>query len=82
MVTAFVTTKWPILVDSGFWTMAHEYRTDFAMTLLLIYLLIYGSGSLSIDSKINKSLKPDLRKLMTTFHLAPLNILKTTGGSF
>lgn len=30
------------------------------MTMLLIYLLIYGSGSLSIDSKINKSLKPEL----------------------
>ena len=57
MITAFVTTKWPILVDKGFWTMAHEYRTDFAMTMLLIYLLIYGSGSWSIDSKINKSLK-------------------------
>jgi putative oxidoreductase len=60
MVTAFITTKWPILTDKGFWAMAHEYRTDFAMTMLLIYLLIYGSGSLSIDSKINKSLKPEL----------------------
>jgi len=60
MVTAFVTTKWPIMVDKGFWAMAHEYRTDFAMTMLLIYLLNYGSGSLSIDSKINKSLKPEL----------------------
>jgi putative oxidoreductase len=53
MITAFITTKWPILVSKGFWTMAHEYRTDFAMTALLIYLLINGSGSLSIDSKIN-----------------------------
>lgn len=32
--------------------MAHEYRTDFAMTLLLIYLLVYGAGRCSIDSKI------------------------------
>jgi putative oxidoreductase len=54
MITAFITTKWPILVSKGFWTMAHEYRTDFAMTVLLIFLLINGSGSLSIDSKINK----------------------------
>jgi uncharacterized membrane protein YphA (DoxX/SURF4 family) len=60
MITAFVTTKWPILADKGFWALAHEYRTDFAMTMLLIYLLIYGSGSLSIDSKINKSLKLEL----------------------
>ncbi len=52
MITAFITTKWPILMNKGFWPWAHEYRTDFAMTLLLIYLLIYGSGSWSIDSKI------------------------------
>lgn len=57
MITAFVTTKWPILLDKGFWTMAHEYRTDFALTLLLIYLIIYGAGKLSIDSIIYKSLK-------------------------
>ena len=50
MITAFVTTKWTILIDKGFWPMAHEYRTDFAMTLLLLYLIIYGSGRLSIDS--------------------------------
>jgi putative oxidoreductase len=51
MITAFITTKWPILLHKGFWPWAHEYRTDFAMTLLLIYLLIYGSGSWSVDSK-------------------------------
>jgi len=54
MLTAFITTKWPILIDKGFWSMAHEYRTDFAMTLLLIYLLIYGAGKWSVDSKIFK----------------------------
>lgn len=56
MITAFITTKLPILTDKGFWAMAHEDRTDFAMTLLLIYLLIYGAGTWSIDSKILKSL--------------------------
>jgi putative oxidoreductase len=55
MITAFITTKWPILVGKGFWVMAHEYRTDFAMTLLLIYLIISGAGKWSLDSKINKS---------------------------
>ena len=55
MITAFVTTKWPVLMDKGFWAMAHEYRTDFAMTLLLIYLFIYGAGGWSIDKKLNKS---------------------------
>jgi putative oxidoreductase len=57
MVTAFITTKWPILTDKGFWTMAHEYRTDFAMTILLIYLLISGGGRWSLDLNIYKSLK-------------------------
>ena len=55
MMTAFVSTKWPILVHKGFWAMAHEYRTDFAMTLLLLYILIYGAGSWSADSKIIKA---------------------------
>jgi uncharacterized membrane protein YphA (DoxX/SURF4 family) len=54
MLTALITTKWPILLEKGFWAMAHEYRTDFAMTILLIYLLIYGSGRWSIDIKIYK----------------------------
>jgi uncharacterized membrane protein YphA (DoxX/SURF4 family) len=52
MITAFITTKWPILVNSGFWNMAHEYRTDFAMTLLLIYLIISGGGRWSVDSRL------------------------------
>jgi uncharacterized membrane protein YphA (DoxX/SURF4 family) len=44
MMVAFVTTKWPMLMDKGFWSFAHEYRIDFAMTLLLIYLFLYGAG--------------------------------------
>lgn len=57
MITAFVATKWPILMHEGFWTFAHEYRTDFAMTVLLIYLLLYGSGRISIDYRLSKRLK-------------------------
>ena len=54
MITAFVTTKWPILLTKGFWAMIHEYRTDFAMTILLVYLLISGAGGWSMDSNLNK----------------------------
>lgn len=54
MATAFVTTKWPLLVGKGFWVMAHEYRTDFALTLLLVYLLISGGGRWSIDKRIRE----------------------------
>ena len=57
MGTAFVTTKLPILTDKGFWPFAHEYRTDFAMTILLIFLLVYGGGSRSMDIKIYSSPK-------------------------
>jgi putative oxidoreductase len=55
MMTAFVTTKWPLLTDKGFWSFAHEYRTDFAMTLLLIWLIVYGAGRWSVDAGIIKS---------------------------
>ena len=52
MITAITTTKIPILVEKGFWQMAHDSRTDFAMTMLIIFLLIYGAGKLSVDYQI------------------------------
>jgi putative oxidoreductase len=45
MITAFVTTKYPLLLEKGFWAFAHEYRTDFAMTMLLIWLLMINRGT-------------------------------------
>jgi uncharacterized membrane protein YphA (DoxX/SURF4 family) len=57
MATAIVTTKIPKLYNDGFWTMAHDSRTDFAITLLLIYLIIYGAGKLSMDSAIRKNMR-------------------------
>jgi putative oxidoreductase len=59
MMVAFITTKWPILMDKGFWPFAHEYLTDFAMTLLLIYLFMYGAGKWSSGSNISKPPKYD-----------------------
>jgi putative oxidoreductase len=44
MGVAFVTTKWPLLLDKGLWPMLHDGRTDFAMTMLLVFLLLYGGG--------------------------------------
>lgn len=49
MATALISTKIPILLEKGFWQMAHDSRTDFAMTLLLIFLMIYGAGEWSVD---------------------------------
>ncbi len=56
MVVAFITTKWPLLIVKGFWPFMHEYRTDFAMTLLLIYLFVYGGGKWSFDSGIKRKI--------------------------
>jgi uncharacterized membrane protein YphA (DoxX/SURF4 family) len=52
--TAIIKTKIPIGLDEGFWKMAHEARTDFAMTLLIVFLLIYGAGKLSMDYRLQK----------------------------
>lgn len=54
MITAFITTKIPILEAYGFWNFAHEYRTDFCMTMLLLFILYYGGGRFSIDEGIFK----------------------------
>jgi putative oxidoreductase len=54
MITAFITTKIPILETHGFWNFAHEYRTDFCMTMLLLFILYYGGGRFSIDEGIFK----------------------------
>jgi putative oxidoreductase len=55
MIVAFITTKYPILIDKGFWSMAHEYRTDFAMTVGSIFLLIKGGGKWSLDKKLDRN---------------------------
>ncbi len=49
MITAIISTKIPILLEKGFWSMAHESRTDFAMFLLIVYMMIYGAGKWSFD---------------------------------
>ena len=48
MCVAISTTKIPLLMKSGFWTMAHEARTDFSMLLACLFLLLVGAGPLSI----------------------------------
>ena len=54
MLVAIWTTKVPILLKSGFWAMAHEARTDYAMLLGSIFLLIVGAGSWSLDVKLTR----------------------------
>lgn len=62
MCVALITTKVPILLGHsywglslrelsgyGFWSMAHEARTDFAMLTGSLFLLFSGAGPLSLD---------------------------------
>jgi len=65
MCVALVSTKLPILLGHGFWrfsvsklssygfwSMAHEARTDFAMLLGSMFLLIVGAGAWSLDTRL------------------------------
>jgi uncharacterized membrane protein YphA (DoxX/SURF4 family) len=54
MVVAITTTKIPILLKSGFWAMAHEARTDWAMLLGSVFLLIVGAGPWSVDKRLTR----------------------------
>ncbi len=47
--TAIVTTKLPMLNANSVWSTLHESRTDLSMLLGLLFLLIVGSGGLSLD---------------------------------
>ena len=57
--TAIVTTKFPILLKSGFWSMEDAARTDYSMFMGLIFLLFAGSGSLSVDAQLAKGKSAD-----------------------
>jgi putative oxidoreductase len=72
MCVALVSTKIPILLGHGFWrfsvsklpsygfwSMAHEARTDFAMLLGSIFLLIVGAGAWSLDARLGSRLQGD-----------------------
>jgi len=52
--TAIVTTKFPVLFKSGFWSMEDVGRTDYSMFMGLIFLILAGSGSLSVDALLAK----------------------------
>jgi uncharacterized membrane protein YphA (DoxX/SURF4 family) len=67
MLVAILSTKIPILLGHGFWGfslrtlpyygfwgMAHEARTDFAMLLGSIFFLIVGAGPWSLDARLGR----------------------------
>jgi len=53
--TAIATTKIPELfrANQGFWYMVGDARTDFAMLCCLLFLLICGPGTWSIDNRVS-----------------------------
>jgi putative oxidoreductase len=62
MLVAISTTKIPILLEKGFWAMAHEARTDWSMLLGSIVLLLVGSGGWSLDAFLRERAKsPQVR---------------------
>jgi len=53
IVVAIATTKVPMLLKDGFWSMAHEGRTDYSMLLGLLFLLFVGAGRCSLDAVLS-----------------------------
>ena len=53
MLVAIYTTKLPLLLQDGFWKMAHAALLDYAVMLGLISLLIVGSGPWSLDERFD-----------------------------
>lgn len=50
ILVATITTKIPLLLKNGFWSMVYELRLDFSLFLSLIFLLVVGAGPWSIDA--------------------------------
>ena len=48
---AIATTKIPMLSAKGFWATAHEARSDWSMLLGLVFLLVAGGGTRSLDAR-------------------------------
>jgi uncharacterized membrane protein YphA (DoxX/SURF4 family) len=52
MLVAFATTKAEVYIEKGFWELLHGSRTDWAMLLGSIFLLIKVAGCWSFDKKL------------------------------
>ena len=47
---AILTTKVPLALHKGFWPAEAEARADYSMFMSLLFLLIVGAGSMSLDA--------------------------------
>ena len=72
---AIIVTKIPILIGQnlgpfivrelkiyGFWSTAHEIRTDLAMWLGCLFLIINGSGGMSVDRRLYNQIETKSEK--------------------
>ena len=50
---ALYSTKIITLAKNGLWSTLHEARTDVSMLLGLIFLLLVGGGTLSLDARVS-----------------------------
>lgn len=57
MLVAIATTKSEVLANDGFWAMMHGSRTDWAMLMGSLFLIIKGSGKFSVDWYIRNKKK-------------------------
>jgi uncharacterized membrane protein YphA (DoxX/SURF4 family) len=59
--TAIATTKVPELSrpNQGFWFMVSDARTDFSMLMSLLFLIVAGAGSWSVDSHLGGSISAE-----------------------
>jgi putative oxidoreductase len=53
MLVAIVSTKIPILVHEGFWSMAHAARNDWSMLLGCVVILLLGPGEWRLASLLD-----------------------------
>jgi uncharacterized membrane protein YphA (DoxX/SURF4 family) len=51
---AFYSTKLVTIPKNGIWSTLHEGRTDLSMLLGLIFLLLVGGGTLSLDARFSR----------------------------
>lgn len=73
MLGAIVLTKVPLMWgqaalyprEGGFWDFFHEARLEMAMLCGSVFLLIVGSGALSVDARLNRA-RSATRVLSTT----------------
>lgn len=62
MTVAIITTKMAALPHVGIWKTLHEARTDMLMIGSLLFLLVVGSGRLSLDARLARRAHHDRRE--------------------